>query len=637
MTITQPEYFYISGPEKPLFIEKGLYSGLKDREGLASPLPLTLKISQEYTATGFLDALPHQFLRQLELKEIILNVHLKGKAILSFYILLENKKIYHCQDYQLTEGSNQVLLPHSLINDPNGRLIFFKIKALLDNTVILDWAYLSNKIPEYISRARRLTIVTRTLGDSAALIDQFNTLNSQYHEIKERYPHYFLPAFPSLVIYESDRASYIDAKSIIKEKSINFIVIKYNKFNLGGGGNMCVAVHEEYITRANRNQFIMIDSDTLIPFRTLYFSIATAAFQAKQKVSTATVPTILYSKQPNLILESGALFGRGNWKIASSKAAQPCIAPLFHNKQISSTDVQANISDSGYTDYPPFIYSIFTAASEEDKIHFLPIPFFLRGDDIEMGIHQQDNNIPCLVNGWLVVFQQPKHSLWHEFMAILHGCCLIISKVDSHIYSNSSIEIQGLKEYFTTRLNCHTHAMDLAGLNTYNQILDRIVKLLEWGDDNIVNDFHDPDFYMEMRSLNSSYSHSHFKTLEALKQRNEIDPKTMISLPFLYYETEMKNFIDKHGVLPDHIFLVNQSNKTANIISTKEVDASQVQEMRLNILKNLNIVLDNINILNQKCETIRSRENVMKTYLNRYSPKTKLTNKISKTNLNSKQ
>ena len=193
---------------------------------------------------------------------------------------------------------------------------------------------------------------------------------------------------------------------------------------------MCLAVYEEYVAKSNRNQFIMIDSDTIVPFRTLYFSVATAATQATQQQTMSTVPTILYAKKSNTILESGALFGRGNWGIASANVSQPCIAPLFHNQQISNTDTQSSVSEQSYTDYPPFIYSISNAKSNDEKIHFLPIPFFLRGDDIEMGMHLQENNIPCQVNGWLVVFQEPKHSLWHEFMAILHGTCLILA--DNH-------------------------------------------------------------------------------------------------------------------------------------------------------------------------------------------------------------
>ena len=86
MPTSLPEHIYISGPEKPFFMEKGLYSGLKDRDGLPNPLPVTLKLNQEYTSTGFLDALPHQFLKQVGFKKILYRAIISGEAILSFYI-----------------------------------------------------------------------------------------------------------------------------------------------------------------------------------------------------------------------------------------------------------------------------------------------------------------------------------------------------------------------------------------------------------------------------------------------------------------------------------------------------------------------------------------------------------------------
>ena len=628
MPTSLPEHIYISGPEKPFFMEKGLYSGLKDRDGLPNPLPVTLKLNQEYTSTGFLDALPHQFLKQVGFKKILFRAIISGEAILSFYILLENKKIYHCQDFLLSDGVNQINLPDNLVNEPNGRLIFFKIKGLTDDTTIFEWSYLSGHFSDHLIKAKELTIVSRTLGDSAVLVEQFFDLHSQYQEIKKNLPGVFLLPFPSLTIYESDRTSYTDSAALIKKYSTDFITLKYNKSNLGGGGNMCLAVYEEYVTKSNQNQFIMIDSDTIIPFRTLYFSVATAALQATQQQTISTVPTILYAKKSNIILESGALFGRGNWGIASANVSQPCIAPLFHNQLISNTDTQSSISDQGYTDYPPFIYSIFNAGSKDKKVHFLPVPFFLRGDDIEMGMHLQENSIPCQVNGWLVVFQEPKHSLWHEFMAILHGTCLILA--DNHKNSTSRREknLLGLREYFTTRLNCHSRALDLSGLDTYNQILDRLIKVLEFNDKDIVIKFHDPSFYLEKRKLNSRFTSSNFKTIEALKENGGINSSNIAILPFLYFETQMRDLEITDGI-PDRIILTNQSNKTANIINTQEVDNAQVHEMRSNMLAKLDFLMTNSEELARKCRIISSREIVIQNYLSQFSSKASKTKKIT--------
>ena len=131
MNNTSSSQLFLSGPERPMFMEKGLYSGYKNRNGLACELPATLESGEEYTSTGFLDALPHEFIKQIAVRKVQLDIECSGQALLSFYILLENEKIYHCKDYNLTEGKNSVDLPKVLLDEPNGQLIFFKIKACL--------------------------------------------------------------------------------------------------------------------------------------------------------------------------------------------------------------------------------------------------------------------------------------------------------------------------------------------------------------------------------------------------------------------------------------------------------------------------------------------------------------------------
>jgi hypothetical protein len=623
MSNTNSKKFYISSAEKPFFIEKGLYSGLKEKNGLPSPLPISLKAQQEYTGTGYLDTLPHGFLNQTNLKNIIFQATVSGPAIVSFYILLENKKIYHFQDFPLEHGANDISLPTGLINEPNGRLIMFKIKALDEAITLSNWAYLNRETPEYLQKAKETKIVSRSFGESRSIIEQFHRLNQEYQQIAKNFPDCFLSPFPSVVIYESDKTAYIQSTALIKQLSLDFVRLKYNKFNLGGGGNMSVVVQEEIISKANCNQFIMIDSDTIIPFRTLYFSLATAAYQATQKISVATVPTILYAKNPNIILESGALFGRGNWAVASSSPSQPCIAPFFHNRSLTDKDTQSSISIEGYTDYPPFIYSLYTAASSEEKINFLPAPFFLRGDDIEMGLHLREKNIPCQVNGWLVVFQEPKHSLWHEFMAILHGTCLILAQNKKKRLVKHDDHLTGLRDYFTARINCHSQAKDLAGLSVYNEVLSRLINLLDWSDEEVIINFHDPGFYLEMRKLNSGYSSANFKTIQTLKENGSFDPTLVADIPFLYFDKELRDYKDRVNAKPAQIAFINQSNKTAQIIDTDEVTRSSVQELRSTMFTNLEFILENTEALASKCRIICDRRLTQDSYLSQFIVKGK--------------
>ena len=612
------KYFYVSGPEKPVFIEKGLYSGLKEKNGLPSTLPITLKTTQEYTGTGFLDALPHAFLNETGLKNIIFHAEVSGESTASFYILLENSKIYHVQDFPLKSGTNEIALPKSISNEPNGRLIMFKIKPLNETITLKNWAYLSRDIPQYLQKSKILKIVSRSLGDSKLIIDQFKRLHEEHEGIKKEFENCFIAKFPSVVIYESDKKSYDLSQQQIKEESLDFITLKYNHFNLGGGGNMTLAVQNEVIADKNCSQFIMVDSDTSIPFRTLYYSVITAAQQASEDKSVATVPTILYAKNPNIILECGSLFGRGNWAVASSQPTQPCIAPFYHNRSITDKNTQSSITTTGYTDYPPFIYSLYNSATIEEKINFLPTPFFLRGDDIEMGIKLRDESIPTQVHGWLTVFQQPKHSLWHEFMAILHGTCLILAQNNNTPPQDNTKNFSGLREYFTSRISCHSQVRDLAGLHTYNEILKRLLEIANWSDNEVVSNFHNPDYYLSMRKLNANFSKGNFKTIRTLQQNGGFNQAETAGLPFLYFEGELEKYINTNPSKPSKVALINKSDETAQIINLDEVSSSSVQELRSLMINNLEVVLGNSESLKKKCAQICNRKLIQADYLNKY-------------------
>ena len=245
-------------------------------------------------------------------------------------------------------------------------------------------------------------------------------------------------------------------------------------------------------------------------------------------------------------------------------------------------------------------------------------PFFLRGDDIEMGLHLRENKIACQVNGWLVVFQEPKHSLWHEFMAILHGTCLILSQANQKKSAKDDDNLPGLREYFTARINCHSQAKDLAGLNVYNAVLSRLISLLNWSDEEAITNFHDPDFYLEMRNLNSGYSSANFKTIQTLKENGSLNPSVVADIPFLYFDAELKNYKDSHNAKPAQIAFINPSNKTAQIIDTDEVTRSSLQELRSRMLTNLELILENTETLTRKCRIICDRSLTQEKYLSQF-------------------
>lgn len=616
--------FYLCGPEKPAFVNTGLYAGYKHRDGMPSNLPISLEEGQSYTNTGFIDALSCEFLRLIEVKTVDFNINFKGKILISIYLLLNDGRIINCQDYQLNnETKDQTgstsLAPH-ILNDPNGRLIFFKITALSKLAHIDVWSFSTTSMPDYFKGTKPISIISRSLGDSSILVEQFQDLNAQYEHTKKNYPNHIFAPFPNIVIYESDETAYKKSNESIESGDKKLITVKFNPLNLGGGGNMCVAVYEEFVKNSGCSQFIMIDSDTIIPLKTLYLSTILMAAQLNQNKSMAIVPTILYTEKPSSILESGALFGRGNWEIVADTPTQPCVAPLHHNKDLSDPKVKADISKEGYTDYPPFIYSIFTAQKNTDKTNFLPSPFFLRGDDIELGFHLRESNIPCQVHGWLTVFQQSKHSPWHEFMAILHGTC--ITAANTVIAEPRSTQnASGFMTYFKARAASHTSIMDLNGLSIYNSVLDRLCSLLEWEDKDVIKNFHDPNYYIEMRKLNKDFTIANYKMIEALETNSPVGTDRLVKLPCLYFDSQALKSFGPNFQLPEFIALMNQSNKTAHLLDTKKIDPSIVQQQHSSVIKKINYLAENHELLASKCKLLSNRSEIISDYLAKYSIK----------------
>jgi hypothetical protein len=611
---------YLFGYSKPSFVAKGLYAGLKSRDGLPTPLPLSLQSGDEYVNAGFLDALPCTFMRELEINDVSLHVQHLGPIKVSLYLLLKTGKIFHCGDHILEDDADSmVALPTPTLEDPNGRLVFFRIQPYSNKAILVNW-YFTTPSQQWLSDIKPLLLISRSLGESPALVKRYLGIHKEHQHLRSHHPNLFFIPLPRLTIYESDSDAYKDSQKLLADSSDYPISLRLNEYNLGGGGNMCLAVHEEVIKRQSVNQFGMLDSDTILPFRTLYFTSLHAARLAYKKCSCVRVPIILYTSEASQVLECGALFGRGNWGIISNTPTQPCIQLLHHRQQLSDSRTQAEIAGLSYTDYPPFIFSIFSGQQHQLASHFLPAPFFLRGDDIEMGLHLRKANIPCEVDGSLLVFQEPRHSLWHEWMAVLHGICVVLAAAAAE--DRCSGGFPELQVYFEARSLAHSRIHDLNGLHTYERVLDRLIDLQRWSEDEIVVRFHDPKAYLAERQLNKAFTVANLCMLKSIVSKASLPADQFIQLPFIYFESEYESAMGNDASLPQHIGLINNSLSSAAILNPLSIDPSEVQEIRKRInRKAKQLFITNSANLARRCLILTDRKRIIKEYLKLYPVK----------------
>lgn len=616
--IAHKEY-YLFGASRVDFIAKGLYAGLKSRDGLPTPLPLRLQSDDEYVNAGYLDALPCGLVRDLGLNNVHLNIRCEGQIKVSIYILLSSGKVFHCSDSILDAADidTRISVPAAALQDPNGCLIYFRIQSIAGEAKLIDWYFTTPK-QAWFDQIKGLLLVSRSLGDSPQLIKRHKKLLADYHQIQNSYPDLGFFPIPKLVIYESDPESLQVAQGLASDTEHEPVKIVENPYNLGGGGNMCFAVYEEVVRAKNIYNFAMLDSDTVLPFRTFYLASILSSHMAASSCSGVSIPIVLYASSPNQILECGALFGRGNWGIVSSSPTQPCIQPLYHRELLSDPRVQAAVAGKSYTDYPPFIFSIFSAKRHQMATHFLPTPFFLRGDDIEMGSHLRSSGISCEVHGSLVVFQEPKHSLWHELMAILHGTCLVLANAALH--GRVSDNFLELVQYFQARAVSHARIHDLIGLATYERVLDRLIDLMSWPYEEIVDRFHNPEYYLGQRDLNRHFSVANMRMLESLAKQSPLPSDEYVQLPFLYFESVYFTLVESGSKLPRRIGLVNASQQTAAILEPSLVDAADAELVSARIIeKAKKLFVNQSEELANRCLALTDREQIVNRYLARYS------------------
>lgn len=613
---------FLHSSSTPLFLAKGLYAGLKSRNGLATPLPLVLTPDDDYVNTGFIDSLPIKFLRELDITSAELYIEHHGAITVSIYVLLQSGAVFHCADFCLdTDEEERIQLPSIVFTDTNSRSVYFRIKTNHTSSCINRWYYATSDTSFCTAFKSSLDtgfpLISRSLGDSYTLVTRYLALVEEYQSLAASLPHLTFPVLPSLTIYESDHNIFIQSELRVESSGCSSLRVVYNPYNLGGGGNMCLSISNEWPRIADSLCFGMIDSDTILPLRTLYFSSLLLSVKQRKRTFSSYASTVLYSSTPNQVLESGALFGRGNWGIISAVPRQPCIQPLHHRRLLSKPEAQAALMNGGFADYPPFIFSLYSAPAESQLKEFLPIPFFLRGDDIELGQSTRAQGSSCKVEPSLVVFQEPRHSLWHELMAILHGTVLILA--DAARRGDTST-FPDLHEYFAARAYSHHRIRDLSGLLCYRNVLDRLTSVLDWPVEEIVQRFHDPSYYLELRSLNNSYKASHYRMANALDRSISSDQNRFLKLPFVYFENALPEVLrDPKAPLPRCIALINASQLTAAIIETECVDSEQLDQAYNSIIdQSTHLFLSSCEQLAARCLAICDRDRIVEDFLRRY-------------------
>lgn len=606
---------FLSASHPAVVLERGLYAGLKSRGGLPSPLPVTLG-PEIYVNAGFIDGLSPHLVQSLELQGVKLRLIFSGALLVQWYFLERHGTIRHFADENLAFDETISIstvdldIPSVLLNVDNVASVFFRLchsdrYANLSSSQLVDWCFhAENTIG---SAQKPLLMVSRSHGESINLVEQHYALYIELVGLKKRFPDLHFMPMPCLYLYESEMNAYDKSKKqLSKYRNLNSefhqaLKLQKNPLNLGGGGNMCFAVKSSIADSSNSQNLAMIDSDTIVPFKTFYTTALISEFSRNKQDSSGLIsPVVAYRKSPRKVLEAGALFGRGAWDLLSPQPLQPCILPLHHGADLSDRHVQAGLSTEINSDYAPFIYNLFCPSSRMSPTSLLPAPFFLRGDDIEYGTHLRNNGISVTVCSDLLVFQDPKHSLWHEAMAVLHSTVILVAYDKMNDLSKLS---ENLYKYYEARLYAHSSIRDLLGISVYQYVLTRLLSILEVPAEDLLTHFYSTEFYQRIQSLNASYTRSNYIMIQEIQRSNS--QHSCLLLPFLYFPHHSND-----RPLPDTIILLNHLAETAAIHYPAEVTDYDLQKAVQQFKYDLSRIVGNLNKLQPLCKCLLDRNSI---------------------------
>jgi GT2 family glycosyltransferase len=616
---------FLSGPHPPSVVSRGLYAGLKSFNGRHTSLPVVLD-DDIYVNAGFIDGLNVALVSALQLKNVNLRVIFKGSLHIQWYFLDQHSEVRHFSDVvakQTTkdnERSNIDLeVPQVLLTDESVRLVYFRILNNPNRTDsrpshLINWCFHCEQTDQISGRS--LLVVSRSLGDSRSVIERHLAHYQHYQDLLKTFADLSFLPMPVLDIYESDTSSYQASKELLSTTSLkhhaNHLPIRLyrNKYNLGGGGNMYLALNNSLLHDNHKDDFAMVDSDTLIPFKTLYTTALISALSdtSSSKLAPIIAPVIAYRKQGTRVLEAGATFGRGTWNLYTNDPVQPCINPLYYSSDLSDKAVQAKLSRSLPTDYPPFIFSLYRMRRKALGKGYLPAPFFLRGDDVEYGLFLRDQGFNTEVLGSLLVFQDPKHSPWHEFMAILHATTILIAYCGDE---NLDTLKRNIYLYFRTRHDHHMAMRDLNGLLIYSNVLNRLRSILNMNGKSLLREYYDPNSYVSLRSLNSAYSEANY--ILASQVSDEQPSDQCIKLPFLYYDGLLNC-----SPLPNQVVLVNHLSETAAIFNPLDIESTLLIDASLSFMDKLSYILSNFANLRTHCKKLLDRKSIYELFSSDY-------------------
>ncbi len=386
-----------------------------------------------------------KWMKYTVLNAVSLKIELSGK----FRVTLVSKEkinndiIRKVIDQRVVDASERTAFEFPYTNGDKKGMYTFELEALEDDSKFYGGAYVSDIASEKI-RNVKLGICICTFKREAFIEKNMRILNNAILENGAS------PLNGHMEVFISDNGKTLDIKKLSTDK----IHINPNK-NVGGAGGFT----RDLIEIMNNNDelkvthALLMDDDIVIEPEALVKTYNLLTLLKEEYADTFIGGAMLRIDKQTMQVESGATWN-GGW-----------LNSLKSNLDLSGVEACLFNEVEEYTEFNAWWYCCFpmSVVSRDN----LPLPIFIRGDDLEYGLRNMKNII--LMNG-ICVWHEPFENKYSSFLEYYimrnqlidnsfhcrwygarHLCKAILGEcfreVSYYRYKNVDLYLRGIKDF----------------------------------------------------------------------------------------------------------------------------------------------------------------------------------------------
>jgi GT2 family glycosyltransferase len=326
---------------------------------------------------------------------ILDNVSLRLELLGKFRVTLVSKEKIH-EDIiskviseKIVESTQKTTFEFPYTYGDKKGMYTFEIEALQDGSVFYGGAYISN-VPQEKIRNIKIGICICTFRREAFIEKNLRILNETILKNEES------PLNDHLEVFVADNGKTLDAAKLATDK----IHINPNK-NLGGAGGFTrdlieIMTHNETLQVTHA---LLMDDDIVIEPEALVKTYNLLSLLKEEYVEGFIGGAMLRIDKQTIQVESGATWN-GGW-----------LNSLKQNLDLKGIEACLYNEMEEYAEYNAWWYCCFPMKIVQPDN--LPLPIFIRGDDLEYGLRNMKNLI--LMNG-ICVWHEPFENKYSSFL-----------------------------------------------------------------------------------------------------------------------------------------------------------------------------------------------------------------------------